>query len=163
MWRIWVSALFWGLNWPAVKLALAGFSPWTLRAVGLGLGAMLLAVMAKAMRRSLAVLAHQSFHTYKYPLEVLAKHPETQHAIVDYRELVAEPRRAVSEVYAALGIPLNPGYAALLDEEQARARKHETGHSYSLEEFGLDRDAIERELAELFARYGWGRAGPARS
>jgi drug/metabolite transporter (DMT)-like permease len=57
VWRIWVSALFWGLNWPAVKLALAGFSPWTLRAVGLGLGAMLLAVMAKAMRRSLAVPA----------------------------------------------------------------------------------------------------------
>ena len=38
MWRIWIAALFWGLNWPAVKLALAGFSPWTLRAVGLGLG-----------------------------------------------------------------------------------------------------------------------------
>ena len=57
MWRIWVSALFWGLNWPAVKLALAGFSPWTLRAVGLGVGATLLAVMAKAMRRSLAVPA----------------------------------------------------------------------------------------------------------
>jgi hypothetical protein len=94
---------------------------------------------------------------------VLAKHPETRHAIVDYRELVAEPRRAVSEVYAALGMPLTPGYAALLDEEQARARRHETGHSYSLEEFGLDRDAIERELAELFARYGWGEAGPARS
>jgi hypothetical protein len=118
---------------------------------------------APRMQRSLAVLAAQSFHTYKYPLEVLAKHPETRHAIVDYRELVAEPRRAVSEVYAALDIPLTPAYAALLDEEQARARRHETGHSYSLEEFGLDRDAIERELAELFARYGWGEAGSARS
>ncbi|MCL4768481.1 MAG: DMT family transporter [Hyphomicrobiaceae bacterium] len=57
MWRIWVSALLWGLNWPAVKLALAGFSPWTLRAVGLGLGAVLLAALAKAMRRPLAVPA----------------------------------------------------------------------------------------------------------
>lgn len=55
MWRIWISALFWGLNWPAVKLALAGFSPWTLRAVGLGFGAALLAILAKAMRRSLFV------------------------------------------------------------------------------------------------------------
>jgi len=55
LWRIWISALFWGLNWPAVKLALAGFSPWTLRAVGLGFGAALLAILAKAMRRSLFV------------------------------------------------------------------------------------------------------------
>ncbi len=57
MWRIWISALFWGLNWPAVKLALEGFSPWTLRAVGLGLGAALLAVLSLAMRRPLSVPA----------------------------------------------------------------------------------------------------------
>ena len=113
------------------------------------------------MARSLGVLAQQSFHTYAHPLEVLAKHPETKHAIVDYRELVAEPKRAVSEVYAALGLPISPGYAAILDEEQARARKHESGHSYSLAEFGLDKDAIEQELAELFARYHWREGSPA--
>jgi hypothetical protein len=114
------------------------------------------------MARSLGVLAEQSFHTYKYPLEVLAKHPETKHAIVDYRDLVAEPKRTVAEVYAALGIPLEPGFAAQLDAEQARAQKHESGHRYSLAEFGLDADAIERELAELFARYRWS-AGAAAS
>lgn len=113
------------------------------------------------MARSLAVLAEQSFHTYKYPLEVLAKHPETPHAIVDYRDLVAEPKRTVSEVYEALGLPMSPEYAAILDAEQARAKRHETGHSYSLEEFGLDKDAIERELAELFARYHWNEGSPA--
>lgn len=111
--------------------------------------------------RSLGVLAEQSFHTYRHPLEVLAKHPETKHTIVDYRELVAEPKRVVSEVYAALGLPLSPAYAAILDQEQARARKHESGHSYSLAEFGLDKDAIEHELAELFARYHWHEGSPA--
>lgn len=55
MWRIWIAAVFWGLNWPAVKLALAGLSPWTLRALGLGLGALLLALIAAAARRPLAV------------------------------------------------------------------------------------------------------------
>jgi hypothetical protein len=105
--------------------------------------------------RSLAVLAEQSFHTYKHPLEVLAKHPKTQHAIVDYRELVAEPKRALTAVYEALGIPLTPGFAAVLDEEQKRARKHESRHSYSLAEFGLDKNQIEQELAELFERYHW--------
>jgi hypothetical protein len=110
------------------------------------------------MARSLGVLAEQSFHTYKHPLEVLAKHPEAKHAIVDYRELVAEPKRVVCEVYEALGLPLTPAYAAVLDQEQARARKHESAHRYSLAEFGLDAGAIERELAELFARYHWSHA-----
>jgi hypothetical protein len=113
------------------------------------------------MARSLRVLAEQSFHTYQHPLEVLAKHPETKHAIVDYRELVAEPKRVVGEVYEALGIPMTPSFAAVLDQEQARAKKHESGHRYSLAEFGLDRDAIERELAELFERYRWGEGGAA--
>jgi hypothetical protein len=110
------------------------------------------------MARSLGVLAAQSFHTYRHPLEVLAKHPETRHAIVDYRELVAEPKRTVAEVYAALGIELTADFAAVLDEEQKRARKHESGHSYSLAEFGLDKDAIEHGLAELFERYHWSTA-----
>jgi hypothetical protein len=115
------------------------------------------------MARSLRVLAEQSFHTYQHPLEVLATHPETKHAIVDYRDLVAEPKRTVTEVYQALGLPLAAGYAALLDEEQKRARRHESGHSYSLEEFGLEAGAIERELAGLFARYGWSTASVAGS
>jgi hypothetical protein len=113
---------------------------------------------APRMARSLGVLAAQSFHTYRHPLEVLAKHPETRHAIVDYRDLVAEPKRTVAEVYAALGIPMTPAFDAVLDAEQKRARKHESGHTYSLAEFGLDAGAIERELAELFERYQWSKA-----
>ncbi len=57
MWRIWICALFWGLNWPAVRIALDGFSPWTLRAAGLSLGAMLLMALAVALSRSLVVPA----------------------------------------------------------------------------------------------------------
>ncbi|MEZ5816550.1 MAG: DMT family transporter [Hyphomicrobiaceae bacterium] len=55
MWRIWAAALFWGLNWPAIKVLLSGASPWTLRAVGLAGGAALLAVATRALGQSLAV------------------------------------------------------------------------------------------------------------
>lgn len=113
------------------------------------------------MARSLAVLAQQSFHTYRHPLDVLAAHPDTKHAIVDYRDLVAEPKRTVSAVYEALGFELTPAFAAVLAEEQARARKHESGHRYSLSEFGLDKDAIEKELADLFERHHWNEGRPA--
>ena len=107
------------------------------------------------MQSSLRILAGMSFHNYKHPLAVLEKHPETRRAIVDYRELVAEPKRVVEEVYAQLGLPMSPGYAAALEQEQKRARRHETGHRYSLEEFGLEGDAIRSGLADLFERYRW--------
>lgn len=55
MWRIWVVALFWGLNWPAVKIILEGVSPFALRVIGLGSATVLLAGAALATGRSLAV------------------------------------------------------------------------------------------------------------
>ena len=107
------------------------------------------------MNRSLGVLAAQSYHTYQYPLAVLARHPETRRAIVDYRELVAEPQRTIEKVYADLGLPLTPEFAAVLEAEQRRARAHETSNRYSLEEFGLRADAIREAMPELFAAYRW--------
>lgn len=55
MWRIWAAALFWGLNWPVVKILLDGTGPWTLRAVGLNLGFLLLACTTLATGQSLAI------------------------------------------------------------------------------------------------------------
>lgn len=103
----------------------------------------------------LQFLAEQSFHTYKYPLEVLAKHPETPSAVVDYRDLTADPAAAVQDIYDQLGIAMSDSYRTLLETKGTRARKHTSAHSYSLEEFGLDADAIRTELPELFERFGW--------
>jgi drug/metabolite transporter (DMT)-like permease len=53
--QMWLTALFWGLNWPAVKIMLSGAAPWTLRAVGLSGGAILLAIFTRASGVPLAV------------------------------------------------------------------------------------------------------------
>ena len=42
-----VLALFWGLNWPAVRIALNEIGPWTLRSLGLAAGAAVLLVLAR--------------------------------------------------------------------------------------------------------------------
>lgn len=39
-------ALFWGLNWPAVRTALFELPPWTLRVIGLGAGAVFMFTVA---------------------------------------------------------------------------------------------------------------------
>jgi hypothetical protein len=109
------------------------------------------------VERCQQVLAEQSFHTYRHPLEVAQRHPDTPVAVVDYRELVENPESAITALYDTLGLPLTPEYREILAAETARARKHVSGHSYSLEEFGLDADAIETRLADLYERYGWQR------
>ena len=50
-----VLAVLWGLNWPAVRTVLGEVAPWTLRTMGMGLGAALLVVVALARGQSLRV------------------------------------------------------------------------------------------------------------
>ena len=52
-------ALLWGLNWPAVKTVLTEVAPWTLRATGMGAGALLLMLIVLTRGRSLRVARDQ--------------------------------------------------------------------------------------------------------
>ena len=111
-----------------------------------------------AIDASLRVLADQSFHSYRYPLEVLERHPDVPQAIVDYRELVASPKAAITDVYKRLGFDISPEFDRILTEQDERSRSHERTYAYSLDEFGLHADEIRTRLADLFDRYGWGAA-----
>ena len=109
------------------------------------------------MAPSLRALAEQSFHTYRHPLEVLERHPATPQAVVDYRDLVADPKATVEAVYKQLGFPVSPALAEALAREQHHEAGHESGAGsrYSLAEFGLREDEIRHRLAPLYARFGW--------
>jgi len=109
------------------------------------------------MAGSLQALAHQSFHTYRYPLDVLARHPELPQAVVDYRDLTSDPKGTVETVYKQLGFTVSDEFAEVLMGEQEREAGHEggAGTRYSLEEFGLRRDEIHTRLDDLFRRFGW--------
>jgi len=113
-------------------------------------------------QRSLRAQAEISFDTYQHPLAVFSQHPGTKHALIDYAELVEAPRRAIEKMYAELGFDVAPAFGAVLADEEQRARKHETRHSYSLEEFGLRAEEIRERLGELFERFQWPAAPPAR-
>jgi hypothetical protein len=109
------------------------------------------------IKNSLRVLADQSFDAYTHPLEVLARHPNTRSCVVDYRDLVNHPAITVRRVYDDLGMTFGPEIADAIDS--ARGQGHESTHRYSLEEFGLDPDAIHTQLAELFERFHWDTQG----
>jgi len=112
------------------------------------------------VERCLRVLAEQSFHTYRHPLEVFERNPQSPCAIIDYRELVADPAGTIETIYRKLDLPLEPAFREELRGAGQRARSHVSGHRYSLAEFGLEQDEIHTRLADLFERFGW-QAGPA--
>jgi hypothetical protein len=105
--------------------------------------------------RCLRILADQSFHTYLHPLAVLARHPDTLHSVVDYRDVVADPATTIASIYRDLDLPMTDDYRETLAKEGTRAREHRSGHSYALDEFGLESAEIRDRLEPLFARYGW--------
>lgn len=118
-------------------------------------------VSEERMQNGYRLIKEQSLHSYSYPAEVLARHPEITTTEVDYRELIEQPRAVVEGIYRDFGYSIPPALEKVLDEAQARAGKHETKHRYSLEEFDLDEAKIRAELAPLFARFDWPSvAGP---
>jgi hypothetical protein len=46
---------------------------------------------------------------------------------------------------------------AALQKEQEQARRYESRHSYSLEQFGLSREQMLKEYGEIFDRFGFER------
>jgi hypothetical protein len=106
-------------------------------------------------QRCLQILANQSWDTYLHPLETLEAHPEVPSAVVDYRDLTADPAATIERVYAELGLEVSDAFRERLAGEGKREQKHKTRHSYSLEEFGLEGDVIREELGELFERFQW--------
>jgi hypothetical protein len=127
---------------PSLLQLMRGF--WTLRGVD-----------EATMQRGFEQLYEQSLHSYAYPDQVLARHPDRPVFRIDYRELVAHPRVVVERLYDAFGYDLPPALRTELDAAQARAGRHETMHRYSLDQFGLDALEIRGRLAPLFERFDW--------
>jgi hypothetical protein len=104
---------------------------------------------------SLRLLGEQCLHTYRYPFEALQGRPADTVAFVQYTDLVASPTAVFRELYAKLGFPLSPAFAATLAREEAKSKEHRSEHVYDLREYGLTRAEIHRELGDLFERFGW--------
>lgn len=113
-------------------------------------------------RKTLAILAEQSWHTYLHPIEALDANPDVPSAIVDYRDLTSDPAATIERVYRDLDLPMTEAFRETLAAEGKRERKHQTRHTYSLEQFGLEADAIRTHLGVLFDRFGWDDEGASR-
>ncbi|MCH2173407.1 sulfotransferase [Myxococcota bacterium] len=105
------------------------------------------------IRQGLAVIHATNMAAYERAFEALDALDPSRYHILDYRDIAAAPKTTMTAVYRALGIEMTPAYESVLDELQERARKHVSGHSYGLEEFGLDESSIRSDTPTVFQRY----------
>lgn len=82
-------------------------------------------------------------------LETRQRYPE-RFCDVAYETLVRDPIAEIERIHAFMGEPLGPGARAAMQEADARNVQHRHGvHRYALEDFGLTRADVERELGFL--------------
>lgn len=106
---------------------------------------------------SLRYLTEVSFDTFRHPRAVLAHHPETPQVVVDYRDLIRQPRETVRQVYRAFDLPISPAFDAYLLAQEDKERSHSTRFEYSIEDYAVSRERIEAELADFYDQYQWPR------
>lgn len=99
-------------------------------------------------------------HWYRHPINRLQVWPENRFAFVTYDELNENLRAAVVDLYKRLGFEIGPKFAERLETEHERARTYRSGHTYSLEQYGLTPDGVLDEFGEVFRRFDFSTEYP---
>jgi hypothetical protein len=78
----------------------------------------------------------------------------SRHILVKYVDLVTDPTRTVERIYTHFGMDLSPAFRERLQEATGKSREFRSNHRYTLEEYGLSREWIRKELGDLIDAYG---------
>ncbi len=95
-----------------------------------------------------------SIHDYYYALETMDQLPADRFSIVQYNDLVSDPKTTVEEVYKKLQLEISPEFADKLSAERKRQKRYHSENAYSLEEFGVDPEWLAKELGPFMERFG---------
>lgn len=111
--------------------------------------------LPKSSRESRA-MGQLAIDFYKCALDLRKHLPEEQFMVVRFDDLVADPAATVERIYAHFNLTISPAYRARLEEATSGAGEFKSsGHHYTLEEFGLTRREIHRQLRPLFEEFGF--------
>jgi hypothetical protein len=102
-----------------------------------------------------AALGEANVDNYRYMVELSLELPPERCFVVDYEVLRRDPKQVVEDLYARFGYALGPDYAAFLDREKEASARFVSGHDYDPEGQGPGRARLYRELAAIYARFGW--------
>jgi hypothetical protein len=105
-------------------------------------------------KKALRQLVEGSVHDYYFALEVMDDLPSERYAIVQYTDLVSDPKSTVEKVYEKLQLDISPAFAEKLSAERKRQKRYHSENVYSLEQFGIDPQWLAEELGPFMERFG---------
>lgn len=94
---------------------------------------------------------------YTYFHDNIIKINPQQWYTLKYEDLIKSPKDEVIKIYNFFGWPVSESFSTRLDNASRRAKKYESGHSYSLEQFGMTKEEVLAQLESVFERYGFER------
>lgn len=106
-------------------------------------------------RKSLEVMTDISFESMRHPKAVLANHPQS--IFVDYRQITAQPRDTVHQIYQTLSLTVSPDFDQYLSAQQDRERSHRSAFRYNIDDYAVSVSDIENALSAMFDEYQWPR------
>jgi hypothetical protein len=92
---------------------------------------------------------------YRHALEVVDELPEDRQIVVEFRDLLADPKQVVEEIYARFGLEISAEFDRFLEQQREAAKTFRSQHAFEPEAQGPARERVHRELADLFDRFGW--------
>jgi hypothetical protein len=98
---------------------------------------------------------------YHHPLERLAALPPERYIIVNYDDLLRQPRLVFERIYRHFGLGLTPAFEVRLDDETARMRRHQSRHHYALDQCSVSCERILADLRPIFERFGFDTREPS--
>lgn len=100
-------------------------------------------------------IIEHSKHWYLYPHRYLKKLPSDQYILVQYKDLVRNPKASIKRIYDQFGMQISPEYEKVLEAEMEKAKHFKSKHKYSLRDMGLSRKRIAREFAAAKRQYNF--------
>jgi hypothetical protein len=114
-----------------------------------------LGIESDHVERTTRKLADGCLRDYRYAIETLSQLPDDRWAIVEYTDLVADPKASVEKVYDRLNLTVSPDFAQRLAAERTRQKRYQSSNVYSLAEFGLSEAELFEKLPGIIERFGF--------
>lgn len=94
---------------------------------------------------------------YQHLFDFGKKMDRARYYCMDYRDLTRSPREALETLYGHFDWKLSDEFRVRLQAATERQRTFKSAHHYTLEEFGLSKEWIQKELGPLLDHYSLAR------
>jgi len=87
---------------------------------------------------------------YKYFYEQKQNFKPENLITIPYLDLIKNPKDTVLKIYEQLQLEITPVFLEKLTSETQKSRKYSSKHTYSLEQYGFEKEHIYQELSMIF-------------